>query len=285
MRYTTDMSTVSKTPTKSPMYENNPFFVAVNGLELLFQKAQAVGIFFAILVGLSALSSVPSFFVPADNTPMTEQQVAKDDQAFTDGVAAIPVEVWLLIGAVVVTLLMVLITIGVIIGGVADYTAAQLSRGKEVGFSESLRAVFSNFWGYVWLHIVIGVKVFLWSLLFVVPGIIMAIRYSLSGAVFFDKQLKGNAAVKESARLTKGGWLTTFASQSLLNLITFGIIELLLTPGTQALLYRQFREYDNAKLVKPKAHVLSWLTLLIPLLLVVTIVLIVLVIAAAYSNQ
>lgn len=283
--YTSGMTTSTKTPTKSPAYENNPFFVAVNGLELLFQKAQAIGIFFAILVGLSAFSSLPSAFMPVDDTPVTQEQVAKEDQAFADGIATIPVETWLLIGAVVVTILLVLIVIGIVISGIADYTAAQLSQGNQVGFSEALRAVFSSFWGYLWLHIVIAVKVFLWSLLFVIPGIIMAIRYSLAGAVYFDKKLKGNAAVKESARLTKGGWLTTFASQSLLNIITFGIIELLLTPGTQAILYRQYREYDAAGLVKPKAHVLSWLTVIIPLLLILTIVLIVATLAATFSNQ
>lgn len=278
------MTTVSTTPAKTPAYENNPFFVAVNGLELLFKKAKAIGIIFAVLMALSFVGSLPSAFMPTDNTTMTEEQIAKEDQAFTDGIASIPSEVWLLIGAVVVTIVILLIVVGIVISGIADYTAARLSQGKEVGFSEALHAVFSNFWGYLWLHIIIGVKVFLWTLLLIVPGIIMAVRYSLAGTIFFDQKLKGNTAVKESARLTKGAWFTTFASQSLFNLITLGAIELLLVPGTQAILYRQYREYDVASIVKPKAHILSWLTLFVPLLLVITIVLIVIAFVAAFAN-
>jgi len=282
--YTSGMSTAPKTPANVPNYENNPFFVAVNGLELLFKKAKTIGIILAVVMALSAFSSLPSMFIPTSEEPvMTQEQIAREDQAFYDGIAAVPVEIWLLIAAVVVTVLLVIIVVGIAVRGVADYTSAQLSRGKEVGFSEALRAVFSRFWGYLWLHIVVSVKVFLWSLLLIVPGIIMAIRYSLAGAIYFDKKLGGAAAVKESARLTKGAWLTTFASQSLLNLITFGLIELLLIPGTQAVLYRQYREYDDAQLIKPKAHVLSWLTLLIPLLLAATVILIVVVLIAAFA--
>jgi len=280
--YTAVMSTATKTPSKSPNYENNPFFVAVNGLELLFKKAQAIGIIFAIIMALSAFGSLPTAFMPTDDAPINEQ-ITQEDKAFTDNIAAVPVEVWLLIGAVAVTVLLVIIVIGFAISGVADYTAARLSRGKEVGFSEALRAVFAGFWGYLWLHIVVGVKVFLWSLLLVVPGIIMAVRYSLAGTVYFDTKLKGNAAVKESARLTKGVWLTTFASQSLLNAVTLGLIELLLVPGTRAVLYGQFRDYDEANLVKPKAHVVSWLTL-VGMLLIVATVTTILLLLAAFAN-
>lgn len=282
--YTAGMTTASKTPAKTLTYENNPFFVAVNGLELFFKKAQSIGIIFAVIMALSAFSAIPSAFMPAEEAPVSQEQIVKDDQAFEQGLATMPGEVWLLIGVVAVTILLLLIVLGVVIGGIADYTAAKLSQGKEVGFSEALRAVFSNFWGYLWLQIVIMVKVLLWTLLLIVPGIIMAVRYSLAGTVFFDKKLKGNAAVQESARLTKGAWFTTFASQSLLNIVTLGLIELLLVPGTQAILYRQFREYDVAGAAKPKAHILSWLTLLVPLLLVITLILIVIALAAAFAG-
>lgn len=278
--------TSAQTPTQqAPKYENNPFFVAVNGLELLFKRAQAIGIVFAVFAALSAFSSLPSAFIPADEPAMTPQQSAKADQEFVDGIASIPAEVWILIAAVIVTVLLVAIAFGTIISGISDYTAAQLSHDKEVGFSEALRAVFSNFWGYLWVNVVAGVKTFLWTLLFIIPGIIMSIRYSLAGVAYFDKKLKGNAAVKESARLTKDGWLTTFASNSLFNIITFSLLAPLLVPGTRAVLYQQFRDYDASGLAKPKAHVLSWLTLIIPFVLLLLVILLVIAIAAIFATS
>ena len=279
------MSTTPATPTKTPTYENNPFFVAVNGLELLFKKAQAIGIIFAVIAALSAFSSIPSAFIPAEDPAMSPQESAKADQEFVDGITSIPAEVWLLIAAIFVTVLLIAIAFGTVVNGITDYTAAQLSRGKEVGFSEALRAVFANFWGYLWVNAVAGFKVFLWTLLFIIPGIIMSIRYSLAGVTYFDKKLKGNAAVKESARLTKGGWLTTFASESLFNLITFSLIAPLLIPGTRAVLYQQFRDYDTAGIAKPNAHVLSWLTLILPIVLIVLVILIVVLIAAVIATS
>lgn len=279
------MSTTTEAIAKAPVYENNPFFVAVNGLELLFKKAQAIGIVFAVLMALSAFGSLPSAFIPPADTPaMTEEQIAKEDQAFTDSIASVPVEIWILIAAVGVTLLIMLTVIGIVISGIADYTASRLAKGQEVSFSEAIRTVFVNFFGYTWVLIVTGVKVFLWSLLLIVPGIVMSVRYSLAGVVYFDKKAKGNGAVKESARLTKGAWLTTFASQSLFNILTFGLIELVLVPGTQGVLYRQLQAYDRANLEKPAAHVLSWLTLLIPILLLVTIVIITVTLMAIFSQ-
>lgn len=278
------MTTAPKSTTKVA-YENNPFFVAVNGLEILFKKAQAIGIALIVILGLSTLASLPSAFVPPaePETPQTSEQIAKENESFERGIASISPAVWIVIGFVALGILLLLIVFGIVVQGVIDFTAAQLANGREVGLSDAFRGLFSNFWGYVWVMIIAGVKTFLWTLLLVVPGFIMYYRYSLAGVVFFDKKLKGNASVKESARLTKNGWFTTFASQSLFNLITLGMIELLLVPGTNAVLYRQFRTLDAAGQPKPAAHVLSWLTLFIPLFLVVSVLIAVFALVVAFA--
>lgn len=265
------MSTTPQTSPKTPAYENNPFFVAINGFELLFKKAKVIGIILAVLAGLSTLSSLPSAFLPSESVPAPSQQIAdqaaeREAQQFADGIASVPMEAWLIIALVILIVALIFAAIGIVVRGVLDYTSAQIAHDKEVALSEALRAVFVNFWGYTWVLLVAAVKTFLWTLLFIIPGIIMAVRYSLAGVVYFDKKLSGNGSVKESARLTKNGWLTTFASQTLLNILTLGVIQSLLVPGTQAILYRQFTSFDTAGVQKPSAHTLSWLTLLIPIL-------------------
>lgn len=268
------MTTASKTPAKASVYENNPFFVAINGLELLFKKAQAIGILLAVVAGLSVLSSPSSFIPPSsqsnsDSGPLS----AKDQQQFTEWFTSVPTETWFLIAGGALFVLLLIITIGVIIRGIMDYTSAQIAHDNDVTISEAFRAVFANFWGYTWVLLIVGVKTFLWTLLLIIPGIIMSVRYSLAGVAYFDKKLPGNGSVKESTRLTKNAWLTTFASQSLFNIVTLGLVEQLLVPGTQAILYRQYKSFDVAGTPKPSAHVLSWLTLMIPVALLGFIVL------------
>jgi len=276
------MNKKSSTTKKSIAYENNPFFIAIKGIELLFQKAGNVAIALVVLTVISALSALPSYFSPADNqqAPLNTQDVYH----FRDTVAAIPVETWLIMGLIVLFFLAAFIAVGIIVSGVISYTSAQLARGKTVGLGEAFRVVFANFWGYTWVMLIVGVKTFLWTLLFIIPGIIMSVRYSLAGVAYFDKKIRGNGSVKESLRLTKNAWLTTFASQSLINFVTMGLLTPLLTPGTQAVLYRQFDALDTAGQPKPTAHVLSWLTLLVPIALVVLVLLGLMLVALAVAN-
>ena len=254
-------STTTSAAAKSSAYENNPFFVATNGLDLLFKRAQSIGILLAILVGISALSSLPSAFVPSNDQG---QQTPAPQGSDAAGFPSIPAEVWLIIVGVALLLVLVFSFVGIVIRGILDYTAANLANDKQTTISEAFRGVFGNFWGYTWVLVIASVKTFLWTLLFIIPGIVMSVRYSLAGVAYFDKKLKGNESVKHSSALVKGAWLTTNASQNLLNIITLGIIQPLLVPGTNGILYRQL---SAAGETKPKAHVLSWLTLIIPLIL------------------
>lgn len=271
----------SKTPAN---YENNPFFIATNGLDLLFSKAQSVGIFMAVLAGLSILASLPYMFMPpADSsqpTPSENATTSAEDQAFIEALSRIPTEAWMMIGAIVLVVIIVMIVIGIIFRGIMDYTSAQIAAGKKATLNEAFRAVFNSFWSYTWVLIVASVKTFLWTLLLFVPGFVMSYRYSLAGVVFFGKGLKGNDASSHSAALTKGAWLTTYASQTLLNLITLGAIPMLLQPGTNGVLYRQLSAASNTN---PRAHILSWLTLLLPFILTGLLLSLILVVILAVS--
>jgi len=259
-------------------YENNPLLVAIKGIELLFAKAVSVAILFLILIGVGFLFNAPSMFAPSDKT----QSTAANSRAFEQQIMAIPTEAWIVIGIITLFVLLVFIFIQIILSGISDYTAAKLSKNEEVTLGEALSGVFSHFWGYTWVLIIVSVKTLLWSLLFIVPGIIMAVRYSLSGVSYFDKQLAGNTAVTHSLGLTKGAWLTTFASHTLLPIVTFGVLQNLTSPGTTAVLYRQYTANHGAK---PSAHVVSWLTLILPLVLISLVLLFALLLVVMFPSM
>lgn len=290
-------------------YENNPFFVATKGIELLFSKAKSIGIALAVLMAFSFLSSLPTYMVPAPvgqppqstqetttetttldqpSTPATvsskSEQSDKEWNEFVNGIKNVPASVWAIVGLIVMAVIVVATLVGFLIQGAIDYTSAQIAKGKEVTLSEAFSGIFKNYWGYVWVQIVAGFKTFLWSLLFIIPGIIMSYRYSLAGVSYFDKKLKGNGSVKHSLALTKGAWLTTFASNSLVPLLTLGAANGLFTPGTRAILYRQFEPLTAKDQPKPKAHILSWLTLMLPLAFWLLITLVVMLIVAVFNT-
>ena len=114
---------------------------------------------------------------------------------------------------------------------------------------------FDDFWSAFKLTFLMGLYVFLWSLLFYIPGIIKAISYSMSFYVLAEnKGMSARECIRASMEMTNGhkwelfvlglsffGWL-------LLCGITFGIAYIWVGPYMQA-------TYTNAyKILKPTAE-------------------------------
>lgn len=242
-------------------YNNNPFTIATNGLSNVFTNAR--GVFFLFL----ALSLAQFYSSPN----MSEDEVKEQVNSVSAIVSGWSATDWTLAIGTAAIILLAVAMISALFGGVASYTSAQLAKGRTVSLSEAFRVAFENLWSYLWLEFLIGIKILLWTLLFIIPGIIMSIRYSLAGVAFFDdaKHLRGNAAVKESVKLTKNAWFTTYGALVLFNILTFGVISSLVNIGVVAKLYEQYQSVGDKK---PKTHPLSWLTLALPFLLFIVIV-------------
>jgi hypothetical protein len=234
----------------------NPFFTTLNGISVLFASAISVGI---VLLLINAVSSMLSF--SRDDTNFDEinksvERVINSPQDFI-----VP-------GLLALVIIVFAIVVSAMIHGISSYTAAQLSRGNKVTIGTAFYTVLENFGNYLILYVWMNVKIFLWTLLFIIPGIFAYYRYTFAGIVFFDKDLRHEHAIKESIRLTKGGRMTIFASQFLFNTITFQYITTVVDLAANSQLYRIYKDLDNNKTAKPDVHWLSWLTLAIPFLLI-----------------
>ena len=100
---------------------------------------------------------------------------------------------------------------------------------------------FDDYWSAIKLHLLSGLYIFLWSLLFVIPGIVKTYAYSM--AVYILAENKGKSArecIKESMAMTKGHkWELfvldlSFFGWALLVAITGGIASIWVGPYIQA---------------------------------------------------
>ena len=89
----------------------------------------------------------------------------------------------------------------------------------------------------IWCWVQISVKVFLWSLLFVIPGIIASYRYSFAYYnILTDSSLSAGGAIRLSCEQTRGikGELfvldLSFIGWNILSSITMGILDIWVTP-------------------------------------------------------
>ncbi len=119
--------------------------------------------------------------------------------------------------------------------GMKKYFISLFRNGKaEKGAAFSMMG---KLWRCFWLEILIGIKTFLWSLLFIIPGIIAAINYSQAKYVLAENpDLKAREAIDRSKHLMKGHkWdyvylCLTFIGWLLLCIVTCGIGLLFLAP-------------------------------------------------------
>lgn len=246
-------------------YINNPFTIALEGIKLLFRNATTVAIFLAIFSALTAGS-----YAFRQNSDY-EERTAGNIEAFP----AIEPSTAIIIGVLAVVVLFGVIVIASFLSGISAFTAAELANGRTVSFRQAAKASFKRLWSFVWLQILIGIKILLWMLLFIIPGFVMAIRYSLANVSFFDsnKNLTGNAAIKDSIALTKNGWRTTLAAQTLFYIITLGTIGPIIDVATKSILYKQFVAAQAKNEAKPPAHILSQIIFALVLIAMITIIL------------
>ena len=113
---------------------------------------------------------------------------------------------------------------------------------------------FQNFLKIIGLNILTGIFVALWSLLFVIPGIIAAYRYRQALYLLLDHPEMGVLeCIRESKRLMRGHKAElfildlSFIGWALLSIIPFvSVYTLPYTESTYALYYSMLREQDAA---------------------------------------
>lgn len=273
----------SKQPAPPPFVEvskhyiNNPFFITTYGFQLLFKYAKNVSILLLLLsiAGAIGQSEFSRYTNDASNSTAIENYFnsLEPSQLVTLAVSSVLISLAILV-------------VSIMVSGINGYVATRASKGQATNLSEAFNAVLGKFGSYTWVYILVNVKILLWTMLFIIPGIVMAVRYSLSSAVFFDasNNLKGNDVLKKSSELVKGSWITTFASFGLFNIITLGWISYFVNASVLASLYGQYTEIARSGAKKPKAHWLSWIVMILPLLLLGLGILIIAAAIAVLSN-
>lgn len=106
---------------------------------------------------------------------------------------------------------------------------------------ETLFSAFSIFWRAVWLRLLTALKVFAWSLLLVVPGVIAAYRYALAPYILAEHpELTAFEAIERSKALMSGHkWRLfcmeiSFIGWYILASLAFGAGWVFLTPYVSA---------------------------------------------------
>lgn len=136
------------------------------------------------------------------------------------------------------------------------------------GFNPEWKSLYKegidNYGSYLVTGVLVNAFTFLWSLLFVVPGIIKALAYSQAKYVIHDNpRLKGKEAIEISKRMTNGfkgdlfSMYLSFIGWYILVGLTGGILSIYVTPyveTTAAMYYENLKRYSIENgIVAPEA--------------------------------
>lgn len=259
---------------KETDYQNNPFIVALDGISGVFKYAKSIAIILIVLSILGFLGNAASSVADVLTQESQEQTAASISTPEASPLNETQViSLIAAIGAILIIATIIVFIISSFIKGIGDAAAAATANQKEITFGQAVSTTLRRFPGYLLLQLLIAVKLFLWSLLLIVPAIVMSVRYSLAGTAYFARDMKATEALKYSTAITKDGWFTTFASMGLFNVVTLGLLSGLSQIGTQSILFRQFDIYHTKNQQKPGPHGLSIAFFVICVLLVLSLLL------------
>ncbi len=113
----------------------------------------------------------------------------------------------------------------------------RLSREEDPGNIETLFACFKQFGRFVLAQLLIELFVFLWMLLFIIPGIVAAFAYSQTFYIMLDDpSISPREAIRQSRQLMIGHKAELFLLElsffgwALLSVLTWGLLDIWLRP-------------------------------------------------------
>lgn len=281
------------TITNENNYDSNPFTLAFNSFSRFFSTnvgwalailalalVSFIGQLFSNLLQVASRESLNSTSTAASTTPIASTTVSQSPNV---GLVLLII----VIALILITVIVIISTaISVFISGMFSYVAIQSEAGKSVGFSEAWEQTAKRFWRLFKAQLLAGLKIFGWTLLFIIPGIVAGFRYALLPFVIMGDSAKEKGARSSHAltkKLVKGRLMEVFGIATVAGIVPF-VGQLLRLTGNAAL-YGQLSAYDKANLEKPKVHWLNYLGFILIGFVLLLIILIVTIIAVAYTQS
>ncbi len=186
-----------------------------------------VAVAVCLVAGL-LVSTVPSLFMGTSTGDFVESIMSQDLEAM------MVASTRYLSGTWIATIISFILS-GIVNLGMSDFFT-RMVKGEPIAFKQ-LFGHFKRIWDGICMTFMVGLFTYLWSLLFIIPGIIAAYRYAMVPFLMAEfPDLGVMDAIRESKRLMQGNkWRLfclnfSFFGWALLCSLTFGIGNLWLNP-------------------------------------------------------
>lgn len=265
-------------------YNSNPFTLSFNAFGRLFKHNTAWAVVLIVfgVIGflINMVSNLAQLFAENTSSSTTSSYSQSSSPEFAIIIAAI-----IFIGVILLVFSVAYITVYTYIKGMFAYVALKSEEEKSVDFKEAFDAVSKRFWRLLLSSILAQLKIIGWTLLFIIPGIIASLKYSLLPYLIMSES-ESEKGIKDShdktKAVSKNKLMEVFGVSTVGALIP--IIGSVIDLSGKAALFNQLSYYNQNNLEKPKTHWLNYIGLMLIgafILFLVFILVLVLIIAIA----
>jgi uncharacterized membrane protein len=263
---TDNKSTIEPKKEMSKTYDSNPFTLTFNALGRFFNTNVNWAIVVIALAVISFFGQAVSDLVRFISEGSLSDE-PPDFSQFSSGSSADPavvIAVVIVVFSLAVMAIVFTSIIGAFINGMFSYVALKSEAGKTVGFSEAFNATMKRFWRLLLAQLLANLKIFGWTLLFIIPGIIAGYRFQLLPYLIMSESEKekgvGDSHDKTKA-LVKGRLWELFGISFVAGIVPF--VGSLLGLSGKASFYNQLRATSHAPEKRPKIHWLNFVGLIV----------------------
>lgn len=256
-------TSVTKNSTET-VYQSNPFALSFDKFGQFFEKnlgwaialiiLPIFGFFFQLLISIIDAATTPSAGAHGGHAH-PEIQLGSIDPA-TVGLISLTI---VLVAVLLATIIVISVAIQTFISGLFSYVALENEAGRTARFSVAIDEVVARFWRLFLAQLLATAKIFGWTLLLIIPGIVAVFRYALLPYVIMDEPAS-KKGVKDShdrvKALVAGRKREVFGVATVATIIP--IIGNLIQFIGNAALYRQLQVFHDKKLEKPAVHWLNY---------------------------
>lgn len=253
-------------------YDSNPFTLIFHAFSRFFTTNMWWGVGLLVLGFLSfSLQSVSQFAgtpIPSESSTPPRSDSLEQNSSWLQNITPEQLATFSVIAILIILFVaficFIYFALYTYVYALFAYVALQSEKGRSVRFEEALTAVNKRFWRLLLAQGLASIKIFLWTLLLIVPGIIAAIRYALLTYVVMDQSEKEKGVIAAHTRtkqIVKGKLMEVFGMLVAAGIVPF-IGEALRATGSAAQ-YNQLAYTHDNKIPRPKTHLLNYLGFLL----------------------
>jgi len=284
MARTNQKSTAMKQSKNSVAYDSNPFTLTFSALGRFFSSNVGWAIALIVLGVIGFVGNSINFIVDAASNNESTSTVGASSFSSTD--SSVVIAVAIIIFVVVIIAVVFALVAQTFLSGMFSYVALKSEAGESASFSEAFNATAKRFWRLLLAQLLANLKIFGWTLLFIIPGIIAGYRYQLLPYLIMneseDEKGIGDSHEKTKA-LVKGRLWELFGISFVATIIP--IVGSILGLSGKAAAYNQLLATSGKSEDRPKIHWLNYLGLLILLGFILLISMVIVITVAIIANK